>query len=147
MVCFIDGRLAWAGKGWAEHLQHCFPWTDQAGYCRLCRERASARQTQVSGMCGSLFILNYILNKRWILFVLGFFCPRQRYQALLDRIPRRLKALHTETVAQKSLGRRLTEEIHRIKSSLQQLSMYVGQDQIETLWSLIHIAEWCSKSK
>ncbi|XP_078802014.1 axonemal dynein light chain domain-containing protein 1 isoform X2 [Oryzias latipes] len=48
---------------------------------------------------------------------------RQRYQALLDRIPRRLKALHTETVAQKSLGRRLTEEIHRIKSSLQQLSM------------------------
>uniref|UniRef100_A0A3P9KXX1 Axonemal dynein light chain domain containing 1 n=1 Tax=Oryzias latipes TaxID=8090 RepID=A0A3P9KXX1_ORYLA len=48
---------------------------------------------------------------------------RQCYQALLDRIPRSLKALHTETVAQKSLGRRLTEEIHRIKSSLQQLSM------------------------
>ncbi|XP_036067446.1 axonemal dynein light chain domain-containing protein 1 isoform X2 [Oryzias melastigma] len=48
---------------------------------------------------------------------------RQRYQVLLDRIPRRLKALHTETVAQKSLDRRLTEEIHRIKSSLQQLSI------------------------
>uniref|UniRef100_H2LXR2 Axonemal dynein light chain domain containing 1 n=1 Tax=Oryzias latipes TaxID=8090 RepID=H2LXR2_ORYLA len=47
---------------------------------------------------------------------------RQRYQALLDRIPRRLKALHTETVAQKSLGRRLTEEIHRIKSSLHRRS-------------------------
>ncbi|XP_047443510.1 axonemal dynein light chain domain-containing protein 1 isoform X2 [Mugil cephalus] len=47
---------------------------------------------------------------------------RQRYQSLLDRIPRRLKALHTETVAQRALDRRLTEEIHRIKSSIQQLS-------------------------
>lgn len=52
---------------------------------------------------------------------------RQRYQSLLDRIPRRLKALHTETVAQRALDRRLTEEIHRIKSSIQQLSTYVGR--------------------
>ncbi|KAF6734344.1 Axonemal dynein light chain domain-containing protein 1 [Oryzias melastigma] len=56
--------------------------------------------------------------------IFSFKCfRRQRYQVLLDRIPRRLKALHTETVAQKSLDRRLTEEIHRIKSSLQQLSI------------------------
>uniref|UniRef100_A0A3B4ZI33 Axonemal dynein light chain domain containing 1 n=1 Tax=Stegastes partitus TaxID=144197 RepID=A0A3B4ZI33_9TELE len=47
---------------------------------------------------------------------------RQRYQSLLDRIPRRLKALHTEVVAQRALDRRLTEEIHRIKTSIQQLS-------------------------
>ncbi|XP_030582751.1 axonemal dynein light chain domain-containing protein 1 isoform X2 [Archocentrus centrarchus] len=47
---------------------------------------------------------------------------RQRYQSLLDRIPRRLKALHTEVVAQRALDRRLTEEIHHIKSSIQQLS-------------------------
>ncbi|KAM4548929.1 axonemal dynein light chain domain-containing protein 1 [Odontesthes bonariensis] len=47
---------------------------------------------------------------------------RQRYQSLLDRIPRRLKALHTEAVAQRALDRRLTEEINRIKTSIQQLS-------------------------
>uniref|UniRef100_A0AAQ5X0P1 Axonemal dynein light chain domain containing 1 n=1 Tax=Amphiprion ocellaris TaxID=80972 RepID=A0AAQ5X0P1_AMPOC len=47
---------------------------------------------------------------------------RQRYQSLLDRIPHRLKALHTEAVAQRALDRRLTEEIHRIKTSIQQLS-------------------------
>lgn len=51
---------------------------------------------------------------------------RQRYQSLLERIPRHLKALHTEAVAQRALDRRLTEEIHRIKTSIQQLSMYVG---------------------
>ncbi|KAM7388054.1 hypothetical protein PAMP_024255 [Pampus punctatissimus] len=47
---------------------------------------------------------------------------RQRYQSLLERIPRRLKALHTEVVAQRALDRRLIEEIHRIKTSIQQLS-------------------------
>ncbi|KAM9848871.1 axonemal dynein light chain domain-containing protein 1 [Aulostomus maculatus] len=47
---------------------------------------------------------------------------RQRYQSLLERIPRRLKALHTEVMAQRALDRRLTEEIHRIKTSIQQLS-------------------------
>ncbi|XP_039984217.1 axonemal dynein light chain domain-containing protein 1 isoform X3 [Xiphias gladius] len=47
---------------------------------------------------------------------------RQRYQSLLERIPRRLKALHTEAVAQRALDRRLTEEIHRIKTSIQQLN-------------------------
>ncbi|XP_026179535.1 axonemal dynein light chain domain-containing protein 1 [Mastacembelus armatus] len=47
---------------------------------------------------------------------------RQRYQSLLERIPCHLKALHTEVVAQRALDRRLTEEIHRIKTSIQQLS-------------------------
>ncbi|XP_059197709.1 axonemal dynein light chain domain-containing protein 1 isoform X2 [Centropristis striata] len=47
---------------------------------------------------------------------------RQRYQSLLERIPSRLKALHTEAVAQRALDRRLTEEIHRIKKSIQQLN-------------------------
>ncbi|XP_062251619.1 axonemal dynein light chain domain-containing protein 1 [Platichthys flesus] len=47
---------------------------------------------------------------------------RQRYQSLLERMPRCLKALHTEAVAQRALDRRLTEEIHHIKTSIQQLS-------------------------
>ncbi|XP_073332588.1 axonemal dynein light chain domain-containing protein 1 [Pagrus major] len=47
---------------------------------------------------------------------------RQRYQSLLERIPRRLKALHTETVAQRALDRRLTEEIYHVRTTMQQLS-------------------------
>uniref|UniRef100_A0A8C3ATR4 Axonemal dynein light chain domain containing 1 n=1 Tax=Cyclopterus lumpus TaxID=8103 RepID=A0A8C3ATR4_CYCLU len=47
---------------------------------------------------------------------------RQRYQSLLERIPSQLKALHTETVAQRALDRRLMEEIHRIKTSIQRLN-------------------------
>uniref|UniRef100_A0A3Q3K7E7 Uncharacterized protein n=1 Tax=Monopterus albus TaxID=43700 RepID=A0A3Q3K7E7_MONAL len=52
---------------------------------------------------------------------------RQRYQSLLDRIPRHLKALHTEAVAQRALDRRLTEEICLIKTSIQQLSMELSK--------------------
>nr|XP_014267463.1 axonemal dynein light chain domain-containing protein 1 [Maylandia zebra] len=52
---------------------------------------------------------------------------RQRYQSLLDRIPRRLKALHTEVVAQRALDRRLTEEIHHIKLSIHQLSVELSK--------------------
>lgn len=52
---------------------------------------------------------------------------RQRYQSLLERIPRCLKALHTEAVAQRVLNRRLAEEIGRIRTSFQQLSTYVGR--------------------
>ena len=49
-------------------------------------------------------------------------CPRERYVALLDRIPRQLKGLHTETLAQRALDRRLTEEIICFKGSLTQLN-------------------------
>lgn len=52
---------------------------------------------------------------------------RQRYQSLLERIPRCLKALHTEAVAQRVLNHRLAEEIGRIRTSFQQLSTYVGR--------------------
>uniref|UniRef100_UPI0037E81456 axonemal dynein light chain domain-containing protein 1 n=1 Tax=Semicossyphus pulcher TaxID=241346 RepID=UPI0037E81456 len=52
---------------------------------------------------------------------------RQRYQSLIERIPRRLKALHTEAVAQRALDRRLTEEIHSIKTSMEQLSMELSR--------------------
>ncbi|XP_041861479.1 axonemal dynein light chain domain-containing protein 1 isoform X2 [Melanotaenia boesemani] len=52
---------------------------------------------------------------------------RQHYQSLLDRIPRRLKALHTEVVAQRALDRRLVEEIHRIKTSIEQLSVELSK--------------------
>uniref|UniRef100_A0A3Q4I6P4 Axonemal dynein light chain domain containing 1 n=1 Tax=Neolamprologus brichardi TaxID=32507 RepID=A0A3Q4I6P4_NEOBR len=68
---------------------------------------------------------------------------RQRYQSLLDRVPRRLKALHTEVVAQRALDRRLTEEIHHIKLTIQQLSMYVRSD-----WGVIvsNITTCCSRT-
>uniref|UniRef100_A0A3Q3GTL8 Axonemal dynein light chain domain containing 1 n=1 Tax=Labrus bergylta TaxID=56723 RepID=A0A3Q3GTL8_9LABR len=52
---------------------------------------------------------------------------RQRYQSLIERIPRHLKALHTEAVAQRALDRRLTEEIQHIKISMQQLSMELSK--------------------
>ncbi|KAL6108193.1 axdnd1 [Pungitius sinensis] len=52
---------------------------------------------------------------------------RQRYQSLLERIPCRLKALHTEAVAQRAVDRRLTEEIHRIKTSIQKLNMELSR--------------------
>ncbi|XP_051766986.1 axonemal dynein light chain domain-containing protein 1 [Ctenopharyngodon idella] len=48
---------------------------------------------------------------------------RQRYVSLLDRIPRQVKGLHTETLAQKALDRRLTEEIIHFKSSIAKLNM------------------------
>ncbi|XP_067271945.1 axonemal dynein light chain domain-containing protein 1 [Pseudorasbora parva] len=48
---------------------------------------------------------------------------RQRYVSLLDRIPRQVKGLHTETLAQKALDRRLTEEIIHFKSSITKLNM------------------------
>ncbi|XP_021413327.2 axonemal dynein light chain domain-containing protein 1 [Oncorhynchus mykiss] len=47
---------------------------------------------------------------------------RQRYVALLDRIPRQLKGLHTETLAQRALDRRLTEEIICFRSSISKLN-------------------------
>ncbi|KAM6922070.1 axonemal dynein light chain domain-containing protein 1 [Xenentodon cancila] len=46
---------------------------------------------------------------------------RQRYQSLLDRFLRRLRFLHTEAEAQQARNRRLTEEISRIETSMQQL--------------------------
>ncbi|XP_036442612.1 axonemal dynein light chain domain-containing protein 1 [Colossoma macropomum] len=47
---------------------------------------------------------------------------RRRYVALLDRIPRQLKGLHTETLAQRALNRRLTEELICFKRSITQLN-------------------------
>ncbi|KAG1945757.1 axonemal dynein light chain domain-containing protein 1 isoform X2 [Pimephales promelas] len=48
---------------------------------------------------------------------------RQRYVSLFDRIPRQVKGLHTETLAQKALDRRLTENIIHFKSSIAKLNM------------------------
>ncbi|KAM9831488.1 axonemal dynein light chain domain-containing protein 1 [Neosynchiropus ocellatus] len=47
---------------------------------------------------------------------------RHRYQSLLERIPQRLKALHTQAVAQQAFGRQLAEEMRRIQSNIQLLS-------------------------
>lgn len=161
MTCLPAGGSAWAREGWAKYLQHCLPWTDQAGERGLCRERTAACQTQVSGthirgkaislkavhqnmnetwVCSGVLLIIQVKCKNWNLglwssndlcrvCVTAAVCLfRQRYQSLLDRIPRRLKALHTEVVAQRALDRRLTEEIHHIKLSIQQLSVYVRSD-------------------
>ncbi|XP_053491101.1 axonemal dynein light chain domain-containing protein 1 [Ictalurus furcatus] len=52
---------------------------------------------------------------------------RHRYVALLDRIPRQLISLHTETLAQRALDRRLTEEIICFKRSIAQLHEEINQ--------------------
>ncbi|KAA0712123.1 Axonemal dynein light chain domain-containing protein 1 [Triplophysa tibetana] len=48
---------------------------------------------------------------------------RQRYAALLDRIPWQVKGLHSETLAQRALDRRLTEEIMSFRNSVTKLNM------------------------
>ncbi|XP_056615351.1 axonemal dynein light chain domain-containing protein 1 [Triplophysa dalaica] len=48
---------------------------------------------------------------------------RQRYAALLDRIPWQVKGLHSETLAQRAFDRRLTEEIMSFRNSVTKLNM------------------------
>lgn len=67
------------------------------------------------------FLSFYPPSFRWwhhILFLL-----RQRYAALLDRIPWQVKGLHSETLAQRALDRRLTEEIMSFRNSVTKLNM------------------------
>ncbi|KAM4629858.1 axonemal dynein light chain domain-containing protein 1 [Polymixia lowei] len=52
---------------------------------------------------------------------------RQGYVSLLDRIPRKLKGLHTETLALRALNRRLAEEITCFKTSILQLSRELSE--------------------
>uniref|UniRef100_A0A087YD28 Axonemal dynein light chain domain containing 1 n=1 Tax=Poecilia formosa TaxID=48698 RepID=A0A087YD28_POEFO len=52
---------------------------------------------------------------------------RQRYQSLLERIPRRLTSLHAEVVAQRALDRRLIEEIYHIKATIQEINMELAK--------------------
>lgn len=47
---------------------------------------------------------------------------RKRYSDLLDRIPRQVKSLHQEVIAQRALDRRLTEELVRFKASISSLT-------------------------
>ncbi|XP_073717822.1 axonemal dynein light chain domain-containing protein 1 isoform X3 [Misgurnus anguillicaudatus] len=58
---------------------------------------------------------------------------RQRYVALLNRIPRQVKGLHAETLAQRALDRRLMEEIMHFKNSVAklhtELSLMKEQDE------------------
>ncbi|XP_065068274.1 axonemal dynein light chain domain-containing protein 1-like isoform X3 [Rhopilema esculentum] len=43
---------------------------------------------------------------------------RKRYASLLDKVPRHVKSLHEEVLAQRALDRRLTEELTRFKTSI-----------------------------
>lgn len=67
------------------------------------------------------FSLLCVFIREWLHFL--FHLSRQRYVSLLDRIPRQVKGLHTETLAQKALDRRLTEDIIHFKSSIAKLNM------------------------
>ncbi|XP_076880721.1 axonemal dynein light chain domain-containing protein 1 [Brachyhypopomus gauderio] len=55
---------------------------------------------------------------------------RQRYVSLLDRIPRQLMGLHTETLAQRALDRRLTEEIICFKRSIAHLNQELSEMRV-----------------
>lgn len=47
---------------------------------------------------------------------------RFKYAELINRIPRQIKSLHAEVMAQRSLDRRLTEELMKFKSSITYLT-------------------------
>lgn len=71
MTCLPAGGSAWAREGWAKYLQHCLPWTDQAGERGLCRERTAACQTQVSGThirgkATSIKAVHQNMNETWV---------------------------------------------------------------------------------
>lgn len=82
-------------------------------------------------------MIKFVFNGLAFIPAACVFLFRERYQSLLDRIPRRLKALHTEAVAQRALDRRLTEEIIRIKASIQQLNMWVDQGQDKVIYCVL----------
>ncbi|KAL5483818.1 hypothetical protein EMCRGX_G020233 [Ephydatia muelleri] len=47
---------------------------------------------------------------------------RQRYNNLIDRIPRQVKSLHDEVMAQRALDKRLTAELKKFKSTISSLA-------------------------
>jgi len=54
---------------------------------------------------------------------------RKRYASLLDRIPKQVKNLHEEVLAQRALDRRLTEELSRFKTSVSYLTQELHEVQ------------------
>jgi hypothetical protein len=47
---------------------------------------------------------------------------RQKYAGLLDRIPRQVKSLHDEVLAQRALDRRVTAELNRFQAAITRLT-------------------------
>ncbi|XP_075254289.1 axonemal dynein light chain domain-containing protein 1-like isoform X2 [Convolutriloba macropyga] len=47
---------------------------------------------------------------------------RQRYAGLLDKVPRHVRSMHAEVMAQRALDRRLTEELLKFKSAINSLT-------------------------
>ena len=47
---------------------------------------------------------------------------RERYANLLSRVPRQIKSLHEEVIAQRALDRRLTDELMQFKSTISHLT-------------------------
>jgi len=52
---------------------------------------------------------------------------RTRYADLLSRVPRQVKSLHTEVLAQRALDRRLTEQLEIFKTSIHTLTSELSQ--------------------
>ena len=50
---------------------------------------------------------------------------RQRYANLLDKVPRQVRSMHAEVMAQRALDRRLTEELLKFKTAINSLTGYV----------------------
>ena len=55
---------------------------------------------------------------------------RQRYAGLLDRVPRHVRSMHAEVMAQRALDRRLTEELLKFKTAINLLTKSVPSDII-----------------
>ena len=49
---------------------------------------------------------------------------RERYANLLSRVPREIKSLHEEVIAQRALDRRLTAELMQFKNTIGILTEY-----------------------
>ncbi len=86
-----------------------------------CAERGQLLAKIRSASQFDLCFFLWVFIREWPHFL--FHLSRERYVALLDRIPRQVKGLHTETLAQKALDRRLTEEIIHFKSSIAKLNL------------------------
>ncbi|CAF4201730.1 unnamed protein product, partial [Rotaria magnacalcarata] len=43
---------------------------------------------------------------------------RERYSSLLSRVPRQIKSLHEELIAQRALDRRLAEQLIQFKTTV-----------------------------
>lgn len=61
---------------------------------------------------------------------------RERYANLLSKVPRQIKSLHEEIIAQRALDRRLTEELMNFKATISYLTEYTLKKS--SLFEVVH---------